>query len=134
MSDKNETENPYQPPVLSDQPLVKQEVPSSTATLNPIHWLLPIAGYAYVPVAIVSMVFSEVFGITDLDAGFLSFGLLLPGLPLYAAALFYMNRRRDKQGTNTLGLKLYHGLSLILPALWVALWFWAISSGAFATV
>ena len=134
MSDENKTDNPYQPPVLSDQPLVKQEIPSSTTTLNPIHWLLPIAGYAYVPVAIVFIGTSEVFGIMDIEAGLLSFGLLLPGLPLYAAALFYMNRRRDKQGTNTLGLKLYHGLSLILPALWVALWFWAVSTGLFATV
>ena len=134
MSDENETNNPYQAPTLSDEPLAKKDADAPKAKLNPIHWLLPIAGYAYVPVAIVLIGTSEVFGIMDIEAGLLSFGLLLPGLPLYAAALFYMNRRRDKQGTNTLGLKLYHGLSLILPALWVALWFWALSSGLFATV
>ena len=49
MSEENDTDNPYQPPSLSDEPLVNQEVARPKATLTPVHVLLPGLGYAYVP-------------------------------------------------------------------------------------
>ena len=49
MSDKNKTDNPYQPPAPSDEPLAKKDAVKPKARLNPVHRLVPIFGYAYVP-------------------------------------------------------------------------------------
>ena len=125
MSDENKTDNPYQPPTLSDEPLVNQEVARPKATLTPVHVLLPALAYAYLPAAIV---FSTGKGkeieiplpyglgpVFECDLGRSSlFFLTLPvSLPLYAAALFFLNLQRNRHGTNTFGLKFYNALSLI---------------------
>ena len=128
MSDDNKTDTPYPPPVPSDEPLVKKESTSPKANLDPIHWLLPISGYAYVP-------FMLLLTSTQGDArGLLEFSLVVSlfGVPLYAAMLFGLNRMRNEQGTNTPGLKFYHGLSLIPPILWTAFIFFAATNGVFA--
>ena len=128
MSDDNETNNPYQPPVPSEESLAKQDAAGAEAKPDPIHWLLPILGYAYVPIV---LLLTSNLG----DArGFLGFSLVVSlfGVPFYAAMLFGLNRMRNEQGTNTLGLKVYHGLSLIPPILWTAFLFFAAASGVFA--
>ena len=128
MSDDNKTDTPYPPPVPSDEPLVKKESTSPKANLDPIHWLLPISGYAYVP-------FMLLLTSTQGDArGLLEFSLVVSlfGVPLYAAMLFGLNRMRNEQGTNTPGLKFYHGLSLTPPILWTAFIFFAATNGVFA--
>ncbi len=128
MSDDNETNNPYQPPVPSEEPLAKQDADGTQAKPDPIQWLLPILGYAYVPILLLL--------ISNLgDArGFLEFSLVVSlfGVPFYAAMLFGLNRMRNEQGTNTPGLKVYHGLSLIPPILWTAFLFFAAANGVFA--
>ena len=37
MSDANETNNPYQPPALSDETLAKKDAAKTKAKLNPVH-------------------------------------------------------------------------------------------------
>ena len=125
MSEENKTDNPYQPPTLSDEPLVNQEVARPKATLTPVHVLLPALAYAYLPAAIVlstgegkEIEIPLPYGlgpVFECDLGrFAVFFLTLPvSLPLYAAALFFLNLRRNRHGTNTLGLKFYNALSLI---------------------
>ena len=49
MSDENETDNPYQPPTLSDEPLAKEDANGTKAKPDPIHWQIPWLGYGYVP-------------------------------------------------------------------------------------
>ena len=128
MPDENKTENPYQPPAPSDEPFVNQDADGPKAKLNSVHWLLPILGYAYVPILLLL--------ISNLgDArGFLEFSLVVSlfGVPFYAAMLFGLNRMRNEQGTNTPGLKVYHGLSLIPPSLWTAFILFAAANGVFA--
>ena len=128
MSDENRPDTPYQPPVPSEESLAKQDAAGAEAKPDPIHWLLPILGYAYVPIV---LLLTSNLG----DArGFLGFSLVVSlfGVPFYAAMLFGLNRMRNEQGTNTLGLKVYHGLSLIPPILWTAFLFFAAASGVFA--
>ena len=128
MSAKNQTDNPYQPPTLSDEPLPKKDADGPKAKPDPIHWLLPILGYAYVPIVLL-------LASNQGDArGFLQFSLVVSffGVPFYAAMLFGLNRMRNEQGTHTPGIKLYHGLSLIPPILWTAFLFFAAANGVFA--
>ena len=128
MSDENQNNYPDQPPVPSDETLVKKDADGPKAKPDPIHWLLPILGYAYVPVVLL-------LASNQGDArGFLQFSLVVSlfGVPFYAAMLFGLNRMRNEQGTNTPGLKVYHGLSLIPPSLWTAFILFAAASGVFA--
>ena len=128
MSDENQTNNPDQPPVPSDETLVKKDADGPKAKPDPIHWLLPILGYAYVPIVLL-------LASNQGDArGFLQFSLVVSlfGVPFYAAMLFGLNRMRNEQGTNTPGIKFYHGLSLIPPILWTAFLFFAAANGVFA--
>ena len=126
MSDENETNNPYQAPTLSDEPLAKKDAAKTKAKLNPVHWLVPIFGYAYVPAF---HIFEDLYGyarslgqdgiaemITSI-VDFLWFGIFV-SLPVYVVIILYLGWRRHKQGTNTTGMNLYHGLSLILPTWW----------------
>ena len=92
MSDENQTNNPDQPPVPSDEPLVKKDADGPKAKPDPIHWLLPILGYAYVPVVLL-------LASNQGDArGFLQFSLVVSlfGVPFYAAMLFGLNRMRNE--------------------------------------
>ena len=138
MSDENETNNPYQPPATRGEPLAKQDVDAPKAKLNPVHWLVPILGYAYVPAGYIFGSIAEYarsqgqYGI----AGTLEeFGnwyaiIIIFVLPVYVVAILLLGWRRHRQGTNTTGMKLYHGLSLILPTLLFAFIFWVAWSGA----
>ena len=128
MSDENETNNPHQLPVPSEKSLAKQDADGPKAKPDPIHWLLPILGYAYVP--IVLLLASN----QGAARGLLQFSLVVSlfGVPFYAAMLFGLNRMRNEQGTNTPAIKLYHGLSLIPPILWTAFLFFAAANGVFA--
>ncbi len=129
MSDENKTENPYQAPTLSDEPLAKKDAAKTKAKLNPVHWLVPIFGYAYLPAF---RIFEHLYwyarslgqyGIAEMISSFVEFlwsGILIL-LPIYLVVILFLGWRRHRQGTNTTGMKLYHGLSLILPALLFAL-------------
>ena len=45
MSDENKTDNPYQAPTLSDEPLVKQDTDGPKAKPHPANWWVPWLGY-----------------------------------------------------------------------------------------
>ena len=126
MSDENKTENPYQPPALSDETLVKKDAAKTKAKLNPVHWLVPILGYAYVPSFFTFAILYEYARSLGQDgiaetlnsiAVFLWFGIFIL-LPIYLVVILFLGWRRHRQGTNTTGMNLYHGLSLILPTWW----------------
>ena len=124
MSDENKTDNPNQAPATSDEPLAKKDADAPKAKLNPVHWLVPILGYAYVPAFFTFAILSEyanwlgqriaetLFNI----AVFGRFGIFI-FLPIYLVVILFLGWRRRRQGTNTTGMTLYHGLSLILPTL-----------------
>ena len=123
MSDENETDNPYQAPMLSNEPLVRKGADGPKTRLNRVHWLVPILGYAYVPAFFTFAILSEYTnwlgqdGIAEtLDSIYVfgRFGIFI-FLPIYLVVILFLGWRRHRQGTNTTGMKLYHGLSLILP-------------------
>ena len=127
MSDENETNNPYLAPATSDEPLAKQDAEGRKAKLNPVHWLLPILGYVYLP-AIFILSFLEDYAKSQGQSGIAVqlrtywewlAGLSIFVLPIYVGGILICLQRHRK-GTNTPGIKLYHGLSLILPLLWYA--------------
>ncbi|MEC8290293.1 MAG: hypothetical protein VX007_11790 [Pseudomonadota bacterium] len=138
MSDENETNNPYQPPAPSDETLAKKDAAKTKAKLNPVHWLVPIFGYAYVPAIFIvaslpdyaiSLRILGFLGTADDNAMVLAVYIIYV-LPVYVVVILFLGWRRHRQGTNTTGMKLYHGLSLILPTLWFAFIFWVAWSGA----
>ena len=128
MSDEDKTNNPYQPPAPSDEPLAKQDADTPKAKLNPVHWLVPIFGYAYVP-AIFIFDYLVVYNRSQEQSGFAGtlFDIEKPlkvligiALPVYVVVILFFGWRRHKQGTNTRGIKLYNQLSLILALLYVS--------------
>ena len=121
MSDENKIENRYQPPAPSDEPLAKKDADAPKAKLNPVHWLVPILGYAYVPAI---FIFQDQFlgnRIEELllDVSFrpADFRFFLQ-FPVYVIVILFLDWRRNSKGRNTIGMILYHGLSLTLPALY----------------
>ena len=125
MSDENETDNPYQPPTLSDEPLVRKSADGPKTRLNRVHWLVPILGYAYVPSFFTFAILYEYARSLGQDgiaetlnsiAVFLWFGIFIL-LPIYLVVILFLGWRRHRQGINTTGMNFYHGLSLILPTL-----------------
>ena len=125
MSDDNKTENPYQAPTLSDEPLVRKGADGPKTRLNRVHWLVPILGYAYVPAFFTFAILSEYAnwlgqdGIAETLESIRNFfwnGILIL-LPIYLVVILFLGWRRHRQGTNTNGLNLYHVLSLIPPTL-----------------
>ena len=139
MSNENKTENPYQAPTLSDEPLAKKDAAKTKAKLNPVHWLVPIFGYAYVPAIFIVAslpdyaISQRMYGIAGtLNQIVEPFALLiLIVLPVYVVAILLLGWRRHRQGTNTLVISLYHGLSLILPTLWFAWGLLCVYTGGF---
>ena len=126
MSDENKTDNPYQAPTLSDEPLVRKGADGPKTRLNRVHWLVPILGYAYVPSFFTFAILYEYARSLGQDgiaetlnsiAVFLWFGIFIL-LPIYLVVILFLGWRRHRQGTNTTGMNLYHGLSLTLPALY----------------
>ena len=125
MSDENKTDNPYQAPTLSDEPLVRKGADGPKTRLNRVHWLVPILGYAYVPSFFTFAILSEYArslgqdGIAETLESIWVFGRfgIFIFLPIYLVVILFLGWRRRRQGTNTTGMTLYHGLSLILPTM-----------------
>ena len=121
MSNKNDTDNPYQPPAPSDEPLAKKDADGPKAKLNLVHWLVPIFGYAYVPAIFIfqdqflGYSIEEMLDVSVRPADFVYF--FIP-FPVYVIVILFLDWRRNSKGRNTIGMILYHGLSLTLPALY----------------
>ena len=114
MSDENETNNPYQPPTLSDEPLAKKDADGAQAKLDPIHWQVPWLGYGYVPLVIGLISISY-----DPPSILYPSGLaLLFLLPVYCSGIFKLTAQRKQQGTNSVGLTLFQMLSIVPLILW----------------
>ena len=117
MSDENETNNPYQPPTLSDEPLAKKDADGAQAKLDPIHWQVPWLGYGYVPLVIGLISISE--GIDRFYILFYSALALLLLLPVYGLFILGLTAQRTPRETNSVGLTLFQILSTVLPILWL---------------
>ena len=121
MSDENKTDNPYQAPATRGEPLAKQDAAKPKAKLNPVHWLVPIFGYAYVPAIFIfqdqflGYSIEEMLDVSVRPADFVYF--FIP-FPVYVIVILFLDWRRNSKGRNTIGMILYHGLSLTLPALY----------------
>ena len=121
MSDDNKTENPYQAPTLSDEPLVRKGAHGPKTRLNRVHWLVPILGYAYVPAIFIfqdqflGYSIEEMLDVSVRPADFVYF--FIP-FPVYVIVILFLDWRRNRQGTNRFGMILYHGLSMTFPALY----------------
>ena len=120
MSDKNKTENPYQPPAPSDEPLAKKDADGPKAKPHPFHWWIPWLGYGYVPLVIGLISISE--GIDRFYILFYSALALLLLLPVYGLVILGLTVQRILRKTNSVGLTLFQILSMVLPILWVILW------------
>ena len=125
MSGENKTDNPYQAPSLSDESLAKKGGDAPKAKPNPVHWLVPLLGYAYFPAFSTFQILSVYARSLGQDgiaetlfniAVFGRFGIFI-FLPIYLVVILFLGWRRHRQGTNTTGMTLYHGLSLILPTM-----------------
>ena len=114
MSDENKTDNPYQAPTLSDEPLAKEDANGTKAKPDPIHWQIPWLGYGYVPLVIGLLFSSGSFGLFILSG----FALLFL-LPVYGLVILKLTAQRNQQGANSLGLTLFQILSMVLPILWL---------------
>ena len=113
MSDENETNNPYQPPALSDEPHAKQDADGPKAKPHPANWWIPWLGYGYVPLVIGIGNFSR----DGFSVLCFSTGATLFFLPVYGWFIFKLTAQRKKQGTNSVGLTLFQILSMVLPTL-----------------
>ena len=128
MSDENETNNPYQAPALSDEPLAKKDAAKPKVKLHPVHWLVPIFGYAYVP-AIFILGYLPRYTLSQGQSGIAEkphnqawlVALITIATLIYVLILIRLERWRNEQGTNTRAIKLYSDLSWILPLLLVFL-------------
>ena len=123
MSDRNTTDNPYQPPELSEEPKAWQQV---TATLlakpHPINLWVPWFGYGYVPLAIGLIILSPDVG-TRIDVLLFCLQALWFLLPVYVLLIAGLTVQRIKQRTNSVGITLFQILSTVLPILVVLLGF-----------
>ena len=137
MPDENKTENPYQPPAPSDEPFVNQDADGPKAKLNSVHWLLPILGYAYVPAIFILGFLGDYAGSqgqTGTAEQLHNYRVLLATLslfvlPVYVVGILVLSWQRHRKGTNTTGMGLYHGWSLILPILWFLFFIWLVVIG-----
>ena len=117
MSDENETNNPYQPPTLSDETLAKKGGDAPKAKPHPANWLIPWLGYGYVPLVIgLSFISGEPLFILIISTVAL---LLL--LPVYGLVIFGLTIQRTLRKTNSVGLTVFQILSMVLPFLWLFL-------------
>ena len=127
MSDENDTENPYQPPATSDETLATPETARPEAKLNPIHWLLPILGYACLPLVILLFFFGPYnnigpFNSVDVWLLFLAFSCsLLITLPVYAGAIVWLIVLRIRKRPRRVWITLYQVGSIVPPILWLIL-------------
>ena len=117
MSDENETNNPYQPPTLSDETLAKKGGDAPKAKPHPANWLIPWLGYGYVPLVI------GLLSVTDAGEErytwwVLSISTLFFLLPVYGLVILGLTAQRTLRKTNSVGLTLFQILSMVLPILW----------------
>ena len=118
MSDENETNNPYQPPALSDEPLAKKDAAGPKAKPPPANWWIPWLGYGYVPLVI------GLLSVTDAGEErytwwLLSVSSLFFLLPVYGLVILGLTAQRTLRKTNSVGLTLFQILSMVLPILWL---------------
>ena len=116
MSDENKTNNPYQPPTLSDESLAKKDAEGPKAKPHPANWWIPWVWYGYVPLVTGLWFISE-----DLFMLIISTVALLLLLPVYGLVIFGLTLKRTLQKTNSAGLTLFQILSVVLPFLWLLL-------------
>ena len=113
MSDENKTDNPYQPPALSDEPHAKQNADGPKAKPHPANWWIPWLGYGYVPLVMGLMFISgDPFPILIFS------GIALVYLlPVYGLVILGLTAQRILRKTNSVGLTLFQILSMVLPIL-----------------
>ena len=116
MSDENNTDTPYQPPTLTDEPLAKKDADGPQAKPDPIHRQVQWLGYGYVPLVIGLISISE--GIDRFYILFYSAFALLLLLPVYGLVILGLTAQRTLRKTNSVGLTLFQLLSMVLPILW----------------
>ena len=119
MSDENETNNPYQPPTLSDETLAKKGGDAPKAKPHPANWLIPWLGYGYVPL-VIGLIFNADIDNFDRYYTFINsaFALLFL-LPVYGLVILGLTAQRTLRKTNSVGLTLFQILSMVLPILWL---------------
>ena len=114
MSDENKTENPYQPPALSDETLVKKDADAPKAKPHPANWWVAWLGYGYIPFSICLTFISQ----DPLGLAFFHIEALPLIIPVYGLVLLGLTVSRLQKGTNSVGLTLFQVLSIAPPILW----------------
>ena len=124
MSDENKTDNPYQPPTLSDESLAEKDADGTKAKPHPFHWWVAWLGYGYVPAFIVPVIalIAQDKGADAWMIGAYSTLALFFLLPVYGLVILGLTAQRTLRKTNSVGLTLFQILSMVLPILWVILW------------
>ena len=117
MPNKNDTDNPYQPPAQSDKTLAKKETEAEEVELHPVHFAIPLAGYACFPL-FVGLAFSGryVNALVWLPLQAFSYLLLLV-VPFYAGFIIWLTFQRIKARKHGVGLTLFQILSIAPPFL-----------------
>ena len=119
MSDENKTDNPYQPPALSDETLAKKDADGPKAKPHPANWWIPWLGYGYVPL-VVGLIFNADIDTFDRYYTFINSAIaLLFLLPIYGLVILGLTAHRTRRKTNSVGLTLFQILSMVLPILWL---------------
>lgn len=88
---------------------------------HPIHWILPLFAYGYVPLLFILGPLMDDDGFDRYYLFVYSGVLLLFLIPVYLIALVWLTRRRLKQGSNTPALTLFQILALIPLVIWLFL-------------
>ena len=88
---------------------------------HPIHWILPLFAYAYVPLLFILGPLMDDDGFDRYYLFVYSGVLLLFLIPGYLIALVWLTRRRLKQGNNTPALTLFQILALFPLLSWLFL-------------
>ena len=119
MSDENQTDNPYQPPALSDETLAKKDADAPKAKPHPANWWIPWLGYGYVPLVIGVLSATDGSNYDRYTSWLLSVQALFFLLPVYGLVILGLTSQRTLRKTNSVGLTLFQILSMVLPILWV---------------
>ena len=124
MSYENDTDNPYQPPAPSDEPLAKKDADGPKAKPHPFHWWIPWLGYGYFPAFYVPVIalIAQDKGADAWMIGSCSTLALFFLLPVYGLVILGLTVQRTLRKTNSVGLTLFQILSMVLPILWLILW------------
>ena len=118
MSDENKTDNPYQPPALSDETLAKKDADGPKAKPHPANWWIPWLGHGYVPLVIGLLSVTDE-GYDRYTSWLLSVSALFFLLPVYGLVILGLTAQRTLRKTNSVGLTLFQILSMVLPILWL---------------